>query len=59
MVKEYKCFEIGKKMEDTENMLNELGKEGWKLICSYAFNNYYLIMERDIKNGRSTKRITN
>ena len=49
MVKEYKCFKIGVERVDTEEMLNEYAKEGWKLICSYAKNNLYLIMERDVK----------
>jgi len=46
-MKEYKCFRIGQLKEDTEEMLNELAKDGWKLICSYASFNGYLIMERE------------
>ncbi len=62
-MKEYKCIRIGVEMEDyifisgritpmsfyeTEDLLNELAKEGWKLICSYAAFGGYLIMERDV-----------
>lgn len=48
MVKEYKCWEVDEYIEDTEEKLNRLAKEGWKLVCSYSKNNYYLIMEREL-----------
>lgn len=48
-MKEYKIFHIGEYKEDTEQMLNRLAKEGWRLICSYALFTEYLIMERDKK----------
>jgi hypothetical protein len=48
-MKEYKCFEISFEAEDTEQELNNYANEGWRLICSYAPNNRYLIMERDVK----------
>ena len=48
-MKEYNCFMIGVEGEDTEEMLNEYAEEGWKLVCSYARNGYWLIMERDKK----------
>ena len=48
-MKEYICFEIGSEEEITEDKLNRYAKDGWRLICSYSKNNYYLIMERDLK----------
>lgn len=48
-MKEYKVFEISKEAEDTEKELNELAEQGWRLVCSYAKNNYWLIMEREKK----------
>lgn len=46
-MKEYKVFQISIDAEDTEEELNKLAEEGWKLICSYSKYNYWLIMERD------------
>jgi len=43
----YKCEEICKDVEDTESMLNDYAKQGWKLVCSYARGNY-LIFEREV-----------
>ena len=51
-MKEYKCFKIEAEVEDTEELLNEFAEEGWKLICSYAKHNLYLIMERDKKSKK-------
>ena len=48
-IKEYKVFKIRYQEKDTENYLNVLAMEGWRLICSYAYNNQYLIMERERK----------
>ena len=45
--KEYYCFRIEVDINDTEKELNRLADLGWKLICSYAKNGCYLIMERD------------
>ena len=45
-MREYKVFKLSNKAKDTEKELNELASEGWKLICSYAENNNWLIMER-------------
>jgi hypothetical protein len=46
-MKEYKCFEILEYVDDTEELLNEYAEKGWRLVCAYSKNNYYLIMERD------------
>ena len=46
---EYKCIKIGKEMEDTEMMLNEYARNGWRLVCSYAYQTRYLILEREVK----------
>jgi len=48
-MKEYKVFKISYDAEDTEKELNKLAKNGWKLICSYAKGNEWLIVERDLK----------
>jgi len=48
-MKEYYVFHISNEAQDTEDKLNELAEEGWKLICSYASGNKWLIMERDKK----------
>jgi len=48
-MKEYKAVKIGITAEDTEDELNELAKEGWVLICSYASSNSWLLMERETK----------
>jgi len=45
-MKEYKCIKISNNLEDTQANLNELAKEGWELICSYAKKNEYLILEK-------------
>jgi len=46
-MKEYLVFKIWPKAEDTAKELNRLAKNGWKLICSYAAQNEWLIMERN------------
>ncbi len=46
-MKKYKVFQISQEAEDTEKKLNQLAKNGWKLICSYSKNNYWLIMEKE------------
>ena len=43
-MKRYKCIEIGKEIEDTEKMLNQLAQKGWSVI---AYNGNYLILERE------------
>lgn len=49
MTKEYHTLSIESNCKETEDKLNKLAEEGWKLICSYSWHNYYLIMERDKK----------
>ena len=46
-MKEYKVFQISQDAEDTEEELNNLAKQGWRLVCSYAKHNYWLIMEKE------------
>ena len=46
-MKEYKVFHISQKAEDTEEELNRLAQQGWRLVCSYATNNEWLIMEKE------------
>lgn len=43
-MRKYKCIKIGYRMEDTEERLNELAREGWRVVCSYAYDNDYLIL---------------
>ena len=43
----YKCIMICKEAKETENKLNSLAKEGWRLICSYGSYNTWLILERE------------
>ena len=47
----YKCICICADVKDTEKELNRLAKLGWKVICSYAFMNNYLILEK--KDGNN------
>ena len=49
-MKEYLIFKIYRKVEDTQDKLNRMAMQGWKLICSYAYNNEYLVMEREKEN---------
>jgi len=48
-MREYKCVKIKREMIDTEKMLNKLAEYNWRLICSYAYQNRYLIFEREAK----------
>ena len=48
-MKEYKCIEIGYTGDETEELLNLYAKNGWRLVCSYASGNKWLILERDKK----------
>jgi len=45
-MKKYKVVELRLKAIDTENMLNTLASEGWIVICSYAYGNRWLILEK-------------
>lgn len=42
----YKCVKIEYRAEDTEDMLNELAKKGWRVVCSYAWHGLWLILEK-------------
>jgi hypothetical protein len=57
MVKEYYTLSIEETGSKTEDKLNELAQEGWKLICSYAKNGNWLIMERMSKERKKFLRI--
>ena len=46
---EYKCIKIELTAEETQQELNRLAKENWRLICSYALFGNWLILERDIE----------
>lgn len=48
-MKEYKIVEIREYAEDTQNMLNTLASKGWTVKCSYAKNNLWLILEKEVK----------
>lgn len=48
-MKEYKVFHISNEAEDTQKELNKLAMEGWVLVCSYAWHNHWLVMERERK----------
>ncbi len=52
-MKEYKCIKIEEYGIDTETRLNLLTKAGWEVVCSYARNGNWLILERDKKVCRS------
>ncbi len=43
---EYKVISICNYSEDTENKLNKYAREGWKVVCSYAQDNEWIILER-------------
>jgi len=48
-MKKYKCMEIEEYGCDTEEELNRLAKDGWKVICSYAKHGEWVILEKDFK----------
>lgn len=45
----YKIVRLRHTAQDTENMLNALAMDGWVVICSYAYDNEYLILEKEEK----------
>lgn len=47
-MKEYKCIKICSREYETEQLINELARHNWKIVCSY-YGGGWLIMERDIK----------
>ena len=51
-MKEYKAILIGKNAGQTTSILNDYAQDGWELICSYSRSNFYLIMEREIKEAK-------
>jgi hypothetical protein len=53
---EYKVYECEVDAEDTEKKLNEYAKKGWKVVCSYAYHNNWIILERDKINFRMCKK---
>ncbi len=48
-MKEYKCIQMELQGKLTEKLLNDLAKEEWRVICSYASHNMWLILEREKK----------
>lgn len=50
-MKEYKTIEIRRTGSETEDMLNFYARSGWKVVCSYAYNGNWIILERD-KGGK-------
>lgn len=46
VIKEYLTLIVRETGEETEELLNEHAKKGWRLICSYV-KGTWLIMERD------------
>lgn len=46
-MKEYRCMKIKVSSQETAEELNKLAREGWKVICSYSWNNNFIVLERD------------
>lgn len=44
---EYKIVKIESTAEKTEDMLNLLSLRGWKVVCSYAYDNSHLILSKE------------
>ena len=51
-MKEYKVIHISFDAQDTENHLNMLASHDWKVVCSYAAGNKWIILERDRPNKK-------
>lgn len=55
---EYKVIEKEGKAEDTEEKLNELAEQGWRVVCSYVAGSWF-VLERTKsiggKDGRTKK----
>ena len=49
-MKEYKVILISMEAEDTENHLNVLAIQGWRVVCSYARHGRWIILERERKD---------
>jgi hypothetical protein len=54
-MKEYKIIKIKLTKEGTEEKLNELTIEGWRIKCSYAYGNEHLILERNKRDKEEGK----
>jgi len=54
-MKEYYVLSIEQQAQDTEDKINRFAKKGWKLVCSYAYGNRWLIMEREYKAPKKCK----
>lgn len=48
-MKEYKTIKICPTGRETQDRLNELAEAGWKVVCSYAWDNRWIILEREKK----------
>ena len=46
-IKEYFVFDIYSRAQDTEDYLNKMAREGWRVVCSYATCDKWIILERD------------
>ena len=46
-MKEYYTMSICNDAQDTEDKLNKFAKEGWSVVCSYAWHDNWLILERE------------
>lgn len=49
-MKRYICVKIKDYAEDTEEMLNNYASYGWRVVCSYASRNSWIILEKDEKS---------
>ena len=47
-MKQYKCIKIKWSGRDTQEYLNELAENGWRVVCSYSMGDW-LILERERK----------
>lgn len=52
---QYICIEIRRTGGETEDLLNDLGDDGWELVCSYAHNNSWLILKRPLRKRRAMR----
>lgn len=45
-MREYKCIEVERSVDATQDKLNRLAKDNWKVVCNYG-EGRYIILERD------------
>lgn len=45
-MREYKCVEVERSVDATQDKLNRLAKDNWRVVCSYV-EGRYIILERD------------